>query len=68
MLLITFQQNSFLTEVNHYGFTSYVQLLQDSVGLDLNGIVSSPLGLAYDGFWVYEKLANQLPFDYTPDK
>ncbi|MEI9957266.1 MAG: hypothetical protein WDM90_13405 [Ferruginibacter sp.] len=45
-----------------------MQLLQDSVGLDLNGIVSSPLGLAYDGFWVYEKLANQLPFDYTPDK
>jgi len=58
---------TFVRGINPYGFTSYIDLLQDQVGLDVKGIVLSPLGLAYDGFWVYEKLANQLPFDYSPE-
>lgn len=53
--------------LNRFGFTSYITILADKVKLDKAGIIYSPLSVAYDGFWVYEKLANQLPFDYTSE-
>jgi hypothetical protein len=57
----------FIRGVNPNGFTAYVNLLVDKVGLDTNGIILSPLSVVYDGFWIYEKLANQLPFNYQPN-
>ncbi|MGC4101898.1 carboxypeptidase-like regulatory domain-containing protein [Ferruginibacter sp.] len=53
--------------LDRFGFTAYITLLDDKVEVDDNGIIHSPLGIVYDGFWVYEKLANQLPFDYQPE-
>jgi hypothetical protein len=53
--------------LTRFGFTGYISLLTDKAELDENGIIHSPLQIVYDGFWVYEKLANQLPFDYQPE-
>jgi hypothetical protein len=52
--------------LNRFGFTAYITLLADKVQLDANGIIHSPLAVIYDGYWVYEKLGNQLPFNYKP--
>jgi CarboxypepD_reg-like domain len=53
--------------ITHFGFVAYINLLVDKVGLDINGIVHLPLQVVYEGFWMYEKLANQLPFNYYVD-
>ncbi len=53
--------------LNHSGFTAYITLLKNKVALDGNGIIYAPLDVVYDGYWIYEKLANQLPYNYYPD-
>lgn len=53
--------------LNRFGFTAYITLLSKKVEIDDNGIIHSPMAVVYDGFWVYEKLANQLPFNYQPE-
>lgn len=58
---------SFLQGIDHYGSSSYINLRNNKVELDKNGIIKNPLEVIYNGFWVYEKLGNQLPFNYIPD-
>ncbi len=53
--------------LGHTGFTAYIDVLADKVTLDKNGIINNPLKIVYNGFWVYEKMGNQLPFNYHPD-
>lgn len=52
---------------NDFNFTAYIDLLTDKVELDIKGIIRNPLAIVYNGFWKFEKLANQLPFDYQPE-
>jgi hypothetical protein len=52
---------------NNYGFTAYIDLLTDKVELDTKGILRDPMAIAYNGFWMYEKMANQLPCNYNPN-
>ncbi|GAB2834766.1 peptidase associated/transthyretin-like domain-containing protein [Ferruginibacter profundus] len=52
---------------HYYGFTAYINLMSDKVALDGNGIIIDPMQVIYNGYWVYEKMCNQLPFNYTPD-
>lgn len=59
--------NWFIQGLEHPGFQSFIILLADKVALDKNGILFNPLEVLYNGFWVYEKFANQLPFDYVPN-
>jgi hypothetical protein len=59
-------KKTFVKGLMHYGFKSFIGLLADNIGLDANGIVHTPMSVIYDGFWGYEKLANQLPFNYMP--
>jgi hypothetical protein len=53
--------------LDRFGFTAYITLQDSKVEVDSNGIIFSPLAVIYDGFWVYEKLGNQVPFNYVPD-
>ncbi len=34
--------------------------------IDPNGILADPLSVEYSGFWIYEKAANLLPYNYEP--
>jgi CarboxypepD_reg-like domain len=52
---------------HYYGFTAYINLMSDKVGLDRLGIIVDPLQVIYNGYWVYEKMGNQLPFNYKPE-
>jgi hypothetical protein len=49
----------------HQESVSYITLLSPKANLHPSGVLVDPLSVSYNGFWVYEKLANQLPFDYT---
>lgn len=56
-----------VTGLARKGFTASIRLLADSVGIDSKGIITDPINLSYGGFWIYEKLANQLPVNYQPE-
>lgn len=48
------------------GFRSSISLVDEELGIDFRGILINPLGITFSGYWVYEKAANLLPFDYMP--
>jgi hypothetical protein len=50
------------------GFRSYVAMKTPYISLDKAGIVNNPMDLEYSGYWIYEKAANLLPFNYQPDE
>jgi hypothetical protein len=50
------------------GIRSYLHLISPAIRVDAYGIVEDPMSLYYTGYWVYEKAANLLPFNYYPDK
>jgi hypothetical protein len=56
----------FVQGLNDKGFTAYINPVTDKMGIDMNGALEEPLSIGYDGFWIYEKLANQLPYNYQP--
>ena len=35
--------------------------------VDKNGLLVNPLDVYYEGYWSYEKFANSLPLNYTPE-
>lgn len=57
----------FVRGLDRFGFTAYITLQEAKVEVDKDGIIFAPLAVIYDGFWVYEKLGNQVPFNYMPD-
>lgn len=60
-------EQGFVQGLNDKGFTAYISLVTDKVGIDSKGAIDEPLLVTYDGFWIYEKLANQLPVNYRPE-
>ncbi len=60
-------EQGYVTGLTKKGFTASIRLLTDTVGINSKGIIAEPLSLIYGGFWVYEKLANQLPLNYQPE-
>ncbi len=48
------------------GFRAYVNLTEAFFFIDRNGIVENPLSVFFGGYWVYERAANLLPFNYQP--
>jgi hypothetical protein len=57
----------FVQGLNDKGYTAYINLATDKLGIDMNGAVDDPLLIGYFGFWVYEKLGNLLPYNYQPN-
>ena len=37
------------------------------IGINNAGVLSDPAAIAYEGYWMYERLANTLPYDYQPE-
>lgn len=49
-----------------FGFRSDVVLNGPYFLVDHNGIIKDPLSVEYTGYWIYEKSANLLPYNYEP--
>ncbi|MDB5203664.1 MAG: hypothetical protein JWQ27_3073 [Ferruginibacter sp.] len=48
------------------GFIAYLDLTVPYMFLNSQGTISDPLHMMYNGYWIYEKAANFLPYDYEP--
>lgn len=49
------------------GFRSFIHLKVPHLFVDKTGIVNNPMDILYSGYWIYEKVANLLPFNYLPN-
>jgi CarboxypepD_reg-like domain len=49
------------------GFRSFITASNETIGLSSTGIIINPMEITYSGFWIYEKTANMLPFNYVPN-
>ena len=50
-----------------YGVRSYLIINEPTVEIDATGILVDPLSLFFSGYWIYEKAANLLPYNYYPE-
>ena len=50
------------------GFRSYLNTDEKTVLIDQNGLLENPLVVFFSGYWIYEKAANLLPYNYIPEK
>lgn len=50
------------------GVRSYVKINAENIHIDSYGILADPMNIFFSGYWVYEKAANLLPYNYFPDK
>ena len=49
------------------GFRSFIMPVKSSFAVDKNGVLDNPLSVEFSGYWVYEKAANLLPYNYQPE-
>jgi hypothetical protein len=61
------QRRIFINGNLHVGFRSYLVLSNGLVEIDRNGILLNPLSILFNGYWIYEKAANLLPYNYIPE-
>jgi hypothetical protein len=50
------------------GVRSYLTIHAENIHIDNYGILTDPMNIFFSGYWVYEKAANLLPYNYYPDK
>ncbi len=60
------RKNTFIQGNLPVGFRSYVTVKAPYISLNNAGIINNPMEVEYSGYWIYEKAANMLPFNYTP--
>jgi len=48
------------------GYRSYIMVNAPFISLNKAGIVNNPMDVECSGYWIYEKAANMLPFNYVP--
>jgi len=49
------------------GFESSIVFKASPIGLNNAGVLSDAANVEYGGYWIYEKAANLLPYNYQPD-
>ena len=49
------------------GFRAYLHAENYPVKIDANGLLEDPMNVFYSGYWIYEKAASLLPYNYYPD-
>ena len=49
------------------GVESYIRFNKSPIGINYAGVLSDGDDIEYVGYWQYEKLANRLPYNYSPD-
>lgn len=59
---------TFVTGALPKGFRSYLHLQSDFIRIDNFGLLEDPMAVFFSGYWIYEKAANLLPYNYYPEK
>ena len=49
------------------GVESYIRFKESSIGINYSGVLDDYSNAEYSGYWIYEKVANTLPYNYQPD-
>lgn len=60
-------RNTFLQGSLPIGFRAYVTVTAPAISLNNAGIINNPMDVLYAGYWIYEKAANMLPYNYVPE-
>ncbi|MDN3658059.1 carboxypeptidase-like regulatory domain-containing protein [Ferruginibacter paludis] len=60
-------KNTFLQGGLPVGFRAYVTVTSPAISLNNAGIINNPMDVLYAGYWIYEKAANMLPYNYVPE-
>lgn len=50
------------------GFQSFLTSKAEAFEIDKNGVLLNPLSVVFTGFWMHERAANILPFNYEPEE
>lgn len=58
--------NTFIQGSLPTGVRSYVTVTNAVISLNSVGIINNPMDVQYAGYWIYEKAANMLPYNYVP--
>lgn len=61
------KKSTFIAGNMPVGFRSYVTVKTPFISLNKMGIINNPADVEYSGYWIYEKAANMLPFNYAPE-
>ncbi len=61
------KKNTFIQGSMPVGFRAYITIKSDFLQITSTGIINNPMDVEYSGYWIYEKAANMLPFNYEPD-
>lgn len=61
-------QKTMVTGALPNGFRSYLHTEEKVIRIDGNGLLLDPLKVFFSGYWIYEKAANLLPYNYIPEK
>lgn len=56
-----------VTNLDHVGQVSVLHMLTPHVLVEANGNFYEPLGVLFEGYWSWEKVAEMLPLNYEPD-
>jgi len=48
------------------GVESFINFKAPLIGITLAGVLNDASDVAYSGYWIYERIANVLPYDYDP--
>ena len=60
-------QNVFVQGALNKGVESYLTIKSSQVDVSNTGALSDASAVSYTGYWLYERLANRLPYDYQPE-
>lgn len=60
------RKNTFIQGDIPMGFRSYITVTSPAISLNNAGIINNPIDVLYGGYWIYEKAANMLPYNYFP--
>jgi hypothetical protein len=61
-------QNGFMDDYYGKGVEAYIHFNQSSTGINYAGVLDDYSNVEYSGYWIYEKIANMLPYNYKPAK
>lgn len=60
-------QNGFMLDNEVKGVECYIRFKESPIGINYRGVLDDYSNAEYSGYWIYEKVANTLPYNYQPD-
>jgi CarboxypepD_reg-like domain len=61
-------QQGFMDDYYGKGVESAIRFKQSPTGINYAGVLDDYSNVEYSGYWIYEKVANRLPYNYKPVK